>query len=172
MNKAFQKVVAVYKGPGVELAHKHVVQRLYRKYVGNCFVVSVACLPHALRFPFCYFPSIVRTYSYVLMYHHYSVLASRPFASPPSRPFVPSVASLCWFCLFHLFLHRSLRTAVSWCESRDVFDHEATIIRERFNENKNIPLGKDAIIFCRYRGRWLGSPNLSLATYSLPFCRC
>jgi hypothetical protein len=30
MNKAFQKVVAVYK-PSVQLSHKHQVQRLYRK---------------------------------------------------------------------------------------------------------------------------------------------
>ena len=37
-------------------------------------------------------------------------------------------------------LIRSLRNLISWTESRDLFNEEATKIRMRFNENKNIDI--------------------------------
>ncbi len=37
---------------------------------------------------------------------------------------------------------QSLRTIISWCESREVFNFEASKLRIRFNENTDIPLGR------------------------------
>lgn len=35
---------------------------------------------------------------------------------------------------------KSLRTVSSWCEDRDVFNYETTLIRQEFDQNKQIPI--------------------------------
>jgi len=41
---------------------------------------------------------------------------------------------------------RSLRTANSWSENRDVFNEEASRIRAEFNQNKSLDTGKNKLL--------------------------
>jgi NADH dehydrogenase (ubiquinone) 1 beta subcomplex subunit 9 len=60
-------------------------------------------------------------------------------------------------------LIRSLRNLISWTESRDLFNEEATKIRMRFNENKNIDIDSGKRLLLE------GQKELSAQTHADPY---
>ncbi len=122
MNEAMKRVVATFK-PTPKLTHKQEVMRLYRRYWHHLYnMFRIICL-NVLNF----------TAVLPLFTNIYTIMKVRQRIN---------------LFLLHLFLlsYRGLRLLNTWCESRILFNEEATKMRAKFDAHMNYPAGRTTIL--------------------------